>query len=315
MLMSCQGRKDSRVINASGTIEAVEIAVSAKISGQLESRLVDEGSRVSRGQKLAVVDSSALVIQLQQAEAGVALAEAQLALLLKGARIEDIRQAEEVLTQAKATLRVAEEDRKRILNLFEKNSATTKQKDDAEARYTVARAQHEAAEQALRKLRRLARPEEVSAARARLEQAAAGRDLLKKNIADCTVVSPASGVVIHTAVEPGEFAVSGAPILTLADLDRIHLNIYVTELELGKIRLGQQAEIKIDSHPERIFTGSVVFISPEAEFTPKNIQTREERVKLVYRVKMEVENRENILKPGMPADATIRLGDATAASP
>ncbi|MEW5902276.1 MAG: efflux RND transporter periplasmic adaptor subunit, partial [Acidobacteriota bacterium] len=127
-------------------------------------------------------------------------------------------------------------------------------------------------------------------------------------------VSPTSGVVIHTAIEEGEFVVPGAPILTIADLDRVHLNIYVTELELGRTKLGQQAEVRIDSYPHRIFTGSVIFISPEAEFTPKNVQTREERVKLVYRVKIEVENRENILKPGMPADAVIRPAAASQVS-
>lgn len=306
ILISCPNNKNAGIISASGTIEAVEVTVAAKTSGQVEKLFVEEGSPVKNGDTLAVIDSSSLEIQLRQAQAGVDLAESQLELLLKGARVEDIRQAEEALKQAEANLQVAQEDRERIRNLYEKQSATAKQNQDAEARYTVARAQYEAAKQALAKWKNLARPEEIKSAQARLDQAAAARDLFKKTIADSTITSPASGIITHKAVEEGEFVGSGTPLLTIADLARVHLNIYITETELGKIRLGQQAEVRIDSYPNRAFPGKVVFISPEAEFTPKNIQTKEERVKLVYRVKIQIPNQENILKPGMPADAFMQ---------
>lgn len=309
--LSCANKKNRGTITASGTIEAVEVNIAAKTSGQVEKLWVDEGSRVMTGDTLAAIDSSSLKIQLNQAEAGVKLAEAQLELLLKGARIEDIRQAEETVTQAEANLRTAEEDWKRIQNLFDKQSATAKQRDDAESRHTIAQAQQEAARQNLQKLRNLARPEEVKAAQARLEQAIASRDLLKKTIADATVISPASGIVTHKAIEQGEFVGLGITILTVAELDEVHLEIFVAEAELGRLRLGQTAEVRIDSYPDRAFGGQIIFISPEAEFTPKNIQTKEERVKLVYRVKIKIPNPENILKSGMPADATIDLSDDT----
>ena len=306
LLLSCRSRQETGAISASGTIEAVEVHVAAKTSGQVKNVFVEEGARVRTGDQLAVVDSDSLVIQLRQAEAGVDLAASQLQLLLKGARVEDVRQTEEAAKQAEASLFLAGEDLKRIRSLFEKESATTKMKQDAEARFQVAQAQHEAAEQALLKVRKLSRPEEVQAAQARLAQAEAGRDLLKKTIDDATIISPASGIVTHKAVEPGEFVGPGTPLLTIADLDNVRLNIYVTEVELGWVRLGQRAEIWIDSHPDRSLKGTVIFISPEAEFTPKNVQTREERVKLVYRVKIEIPNPESILKPGMPADASIK---------
>jgi HlyD family secretion protein len=304
---SCKGEKEKNRISASGTIEAVEVAIASKLSGQVEKILFLEGDQVKIGETLAVIDSSSLEIQLNQAEAGTRLAEAQLQLLLKGARSEDIRQAEEALKQAEANLSVAEEDWKRLRTLAEKESATQKQRDDAEARYKVALAQHETAQQVLQKARQLARPEEIQAARARLDQAAAARDLIKKSIADSTILSPVSGIVTHKIVEAGEFVMPGSPLLTVANLANVHLEIYVPEKELGRVRLGQSAEVKIDSYPDRVFVGKVIFISPEAEFTPKNVQTKEERVKLVFRIKIEVPNPGYILKPGMPADAVIKI--------
>lgn len=307
ILLSCHNNKNAGVISASGTIEAVEVTVSAKTTGQVEQLLVDEGSQVKNGDKLAVIDSSSLEIQVQQAQAGVNLAEAQLQLLVKGARIEDIRQAQEALTQAGANLKIAQEDRDRFRDLFEKNSATAKQNQDAEARYIVARAQHDAAQQALLKLEKYARPEEIKAAEARLDQAIAARDLLKKTIADSTISAPVPGIVTDKATEEGEFVGPGTALVTIASLSEVHLNIYIPETDLGKVRLGQEAEVTIDSYPDRTFKGRVIFISPEAEFTPKNVQTKEERVKLVFRVKIKIPNPDNILKPGMPADALIRL--------
>ncbi len=307
LLVCCKGEEDKNRISASGTIEAVEVTISSKLSGQVEKVNVREGDNIKAGEMLAVIDSSSLGIQLEQAEAGTELAEAQLELVLKGARAEDIRQAEEALKQAEANLAVAEQDWQRLRTLAERESATQKQRDDAEARYKVAFAQHETAKQALEKARKLARPEEIRAARARLNQASAARDLIKKSIADSTILSPISGIVTHKIVEAGEFVVPGSPILTVADLANVHLEIYVPEKELGRIRLGQSAEVKIDSFPDGVFTGKVIFISPEAEFTPKNVQTKEERVKLVFRVKIEIPNPEYILKPGMPADAVLRI--------
>jgi HlyD family secretion protein len=307
ILLSCHNNKNAGVISASGTIEAVEVTVSAKTTGQVEQLLVDEGSQVKNGDKLAVIDSSSLEIQVQQAQAGVNLAEAQLQLLVKGARIEDIRQAQEALTQTGANLKIAQEDRDRFRDLFEKNSATAKQNQDAEARYIVARAQHDAAQQALLKLEKYARPEEIKAAEARLDQAIAARDLLKKTIADSTISAPVPGIVTDKATEEGEFVGPGTALVTIASLSEVHLNIYIPETDLGKVRLGQEAEVTIDSYRDRTFKGRVIFISPEAEFTPKNVQTKEERVKLVFRVKIKIPNPDNILKPGMPADALIRL--------
>ena len=306
--LACSNGRDKNVISSSGTIETVEVNVASKVAGQVLSLSYKEGARVAQGDLLAVIDHASLDIQLRQAEAGVRLAEAQLALLVKGARSEDIRQAEAALTQADSAFKVAGDDATRMRELFKTGSVTSKQRDDAEARLTVATAQRSSGAEALGKLRRLARPEEIQAAEARLAQARAGAELLAKTISDCTITAPAGGIVTHKAVEAGELVMPGATVVTLADLDSVYVMIYVTELEIGRIKLGDGVEVRIDAFPERAFPGKITYISPQAEFTPKNVQTKEDRVKLVFGVKVEIENKDGLLKPGLPADAVVRVG-------
>ena len=306
-LAACSGAKNGSIIRASGTIEAREVNVASKVGGQIREIKADEGSRVKMGDVLALIDHEMADIQLRQAEAGAMLASAQLDLVRKGARIEDIKQGEEALKQADANLKVAEDDAARMRELAAKGSVTTKQKDDAEARLIVTRAQQAQAGEGLRKLRQMSRPEEVRAAEARLAQAQASVDLLKKSISDGTIISPADGVVTRRPVEAGELVIPGATVLTVSELDSVHVMIYVTEKDLGLIGLGREAVVTIDSAPGRTFKGRVTYISSEAEFTPKNVQTREDRVKLVFGIKIEVPNPEGLLKPGMPADAVLAV--------
>jgi len=306
--LACSNGRDKNVISASGTIETVEVNVASKVAGQVLSLSYKEGARVAPGDLLAVIDHASLDIQLRQAEAGVRLADAQLALLVKGARSEDIRQAEAALTQADSALKIAADDAARMRELFKTGSVTSKQRDDAEARLTVSSAQQSSAAAALGKLRRLARPEEIQAAEARLAQARAGAELLAKAIADCTITAPAGGIVTHKAVEAGELVTPGETVVTLADLASVYVMIYVTEIEIGRIKLGDGVDVRIDAFPERAFPGKITYISPEAEFTPKNVQTKEDRVKLVFGVKVEIENKDGLLKPGLPADAVVRVG-------
>ena len=305
--LACSSKAAKGVITASGTIEAIEVDVASKVTGQILELAVDEGARVKAGDLLATVDHATADIQLRQAEAGVRLADAQLALLVKGSRSEDIRQAEAALEQAQATLKVASDDARRMRELVLSGSVTPKQREDADARLTVAEAQEKAVSETLSKVRRLARPEEIQAAEARSAQARAAADLLAKTIADCTITAPAGGIVTHKAVEAGELVTPGSTIVTLTELDSVYVMIYVTEMEMGRVRLGDGVEVRIDAFPNKVFPGKVTYISPEAEFTPKNVQTKEDRVKLVFGVKVEIENKDGFLKPGLPADALIRV--------
>ncbi len=297
-------------IEASGTIEATSVQVSSRSSGEILRLEADEGSLVKQGDILAEIDHAALDIQLAQARSGVELAKAQLELLTSGARGEDLAQAKDALNQANETLQNAQEDFTRTQNLFAVGAATRKQRDDAQSRYAIARAQASAAGQALKKLENYARPEDVKAALARVDQAVYSVRLLQKSIQDCTVRSPTSGEVTEKLVEEGELASPGTGLFVISDLDTVKLTIYVSEADLGDIRLGEQARISIDSHPGVTYPGSVTWISPIAEFTPRDIQTKDERVKLVFAVRIEIANPQGMFKPGMPADAALdRMGE------
>ena len=302
----------STAIEASGTIEGTSVQVSSRSSGEILHLDASEGTRVKRGDLLAVIDHSVLDIQLGQAASGVDLARAQLDLLTNGARGEDLAQAKEALNQANETLRSAQEDFQRMESLFGSGAATKKQRDDAQTRHANAVAQANAADQALKKLQNFARPEDVKAALARVDQAAYAVRLLEKSIRDCTVRAPADGVVTERFVEEGELAAPGTGLFVITNLDRMKLTIYVPETDLGNIRLGERANISIDSNPGARYPGTVTWISPVAEFTPRDIQTKDERVKLVYAVRIEIANPSGIFKPGMPADATLpREGEKT----
>lgn len=305
-LAACQ--KPSGNILASGTIEATSVQVSARSSGQIVRLVGEEGMNVRPGDLLAEVDHTTLDLQLSQARSGVDLARAQLDLLVNGARAEDLIQGREQLNQANDALKSAQDDFERMKNLFAGGAATKKQKDDADLRFTMARAQANGADQALKKLENFARPEEVKAALARLDQAAFSVKLLQKAIEDCTVKAPAEGVITESLIEKGELAAPNTGLFVITDLARVKLTIYVPEPDLGRVRLGQEARISVDSYPGKTFPGKVTWISPVAEFTPRDIQTRDERVKLVYAVKIEIENPDAVFKPGMPADAEIPRG-------
>jgi HlyD family secretion protein len=298
-------RHEQGIIRASGTIEATDVTVSAEANGKILSVNVTEGSLVEKGDVIALIDSSIPQLQKEQAEAGVVLAEANFALLMKGARSEDIKQAEDQLVQVSESLQQAKADYERMEELYSAGSVTKKQYDDAKTRYTVVQAQFSAAQQALSKLKNLARPEDIEMAKAKINQAKVAVKLIEKQIKDCTIKAPRRGTVTNKLVEAGEFAVTGSPVVVISDITSMSTTIYVSEAELGKIRIGQTAFITIDTFPDRQFDGIVAYISPNAEFTPKNIQTKEERIKQVFGVKIELDNPEGILKAGIPADAII----------
>jgi len=306
LIGSCSGNRNGREISASGTIEATEMNVSSKVTGYVEKLLVDEGSAVKIGDKLAELEHKNYDLQLAQAQAGLDLASAQLKLALKGARIEDISQADQVLKQAQANMKSAQDDKMRIDRLTKEGTTTRKNQLDADTRYTVALAQYNQAKQNLAKVRNISRPEEIDSAQARVNQAQATVDLIKRQISDCSIGSQVDGIVTHKLVNLGELVLPGGALFTISELDKVKLMIYVTEKELGRVKIGQQADVFIDAFPKRALPGKVIYVSPVAEFTPKNIQTKEERVKLVFGVKIEINNPEGILKPGMPADAVVK---------
>ncbi len=300
----CRNNHDG-AIEASGTLEAVEVNVSSKVPGQLQKIPVEEGTEVRQGDTIAVVDHEMLRLQLLQAEAGIDLVDAQYQLLKNGARSEDLRAAQEAVTQAESGAQTAGADFKRIKDLFSTHAVSKKQYEDAESRYTITKAQLSTAKQNLQKMQRFARPEDLAAAKARVDQAKAQANLFKQQISDSYILSPVAGTVTYKPVEVGELIGAGTIIARISQLRTLELMIYVNETELGKIKLGSKADVVIDTFPDKSYTGKVIYISPIAEFTPRNVQTKDERTKLVFGVKLEVENNNGDLKAGMPADAYV----------
>jgi HlyD family secretion protein len=289
LLVGCSGNS-SDYIEASGIIEGTPVNIAAEVAGKVKDRRVDEGTHVQRGDTLVLIDDTEYQLQLKQAIANLATQEAAYRLAMEGSRKEDVLQAE-------AAFKTAETDYLRMKELVSTQAVTQRQYDEAYSRFV-------AAQQTYGKLKSGLRPEEITAARTRKEYAFAQAELLRKKVSDCAILAPSDGIVTLKGVEPGEFVTVGINVLRLTYLDKVKLTIYVNEMDLGRIRLGNAARVTIDG-TERVFDGTVVFISPVAEFTPKNVQTKEERTKLVFAVRVEIPNPEGILKPGMPADARI----------
>ena len=294
ILAGC-GNNNGESVVTTGTLEATETTVSAQVNGLAKELRVQEGTLVAAGDTIALVDPTEWQYQLDQAEANLRAMDATYSLALKGPREQDV-------VQAQAQYESAQNDLKRMEDLFKTNSIPEKQLEDARTRYTVA-------DQTLRKLNEGTRTEELALAKARRDQAAAAAGQLRKKVADCTLRAPVPGTVVKTFVEPGELVIPGAAIIRIADLSEMKISVYVSEVLLPRIRLGQKASVSVDAFDNRQFEGEVVYISPTAEFTPKNIQTKEERVKLVFAVKILVKNPNNTLKAGLPADVEIGLHD------
>jgi len=319
-LAGCREKAPTDRIRVSGYVEATEVRVAPEVGGRLVDLKVDEGDRVKTGDVIAQLDTADIALALQRAAAERLGADAQLRLLVAGARAEDIRQAEAQLAAAEADLAAskqelssAERDLKRFEALLASNSGAEKPRDDAATRRDVAGDRVKAGEQRVRaaaetvaRLKAGARREEIDAARARLAGADAQIATLEKAQRDATVVAPASGIVTQKLVDEGELLAPRTPIVVLANLDEVWANVYVDEPLVPRVTLGQTATIFTDAGGAGI-EGTVTFISPKAEFTPRNVQTAEERSKLVFRVKVTVNNEKGVLKQGMPVEAEIRF--------
>lgn len=307
ILMGCSGESDKNKIEASGFIQATTVTVSAKVGGEIKQIIKDEGTFVNENDTVIVIDSESLQLQLQQAEANLIQAQAQFDLLKNGSRKEDILQAEALKNQADINLISTKQDKERFMKLLSAKSISQKQFDDVEARYNIASEQADAANENYKKIKNIARKEDLKLAQGRVMQAEAQVGLVKKSIRDAYVLSPVKGFITKKFIEKGETVNLLSSLFKVSDLHRVELFIYISETEIGKVKLGDKVTVSSDSYKDKKYNGEVTFISPEAEFTPKNIQTKDERTKLVYQVKVTIPNDALELKDGMPADAEIIL--------
>ncbi|WP_290660784.1 efflux RND transporter periplasmic adaptor subunit [Ignavibacterium sp.] len=308
-IIGCSNKEEQNQIEVTGNIETINVIVSSKVSGEIISIYKDEGNKVSAGDTLLIIDPTTYRIKLREAEAQLMSAEAQYEMAMNGARKEDVLQAEQLLRQAEINLQTAQNDKIRFENLFQSRSVSKKQLEDASARYELALAQYNSAKENYTKLQNISRPEELKQVKANVERLKANVDLIKKNLNDCYVISPISGIVVKRFVETGETVTNLSSLVKVSDLSQVELMVYVNEKDLPKIKPGQPVDVKVDAFPDKTFEGRIIFISPEAEFTPKNIQTKEERTKLVFAVKVKIDNPTLELKAGIPADAVIKIQD------
>jgi HlyD family secretion protein len=306
-LFAREKAEERAFIKVSGNIEATEVDVGFKISGRIVSRFFEEGDWVDQGKVLAKLDDEDLRNRLDAARATLMSAQARLNKLLAGSRPEEIRQAEAALNQAKFDLENKETQYERMRFLYEKRVIPKETVDNAEAVFNIAKASFEKAKENYLLVKEGPRREDIEDARAQVEQARASVKLNETQLSYTTLYAPISGVVLVKSGEIGEVVNPGTSILTLADIENVWLKAYISETDLSKVKWGQEVMVTTDLRPKKEYKGKISFISSQAEFTPKQIQTEKERVTLVYRIKVDIPNPDRELKPGMPADGRILL--------
>lgn len=320
------------LIQANGRIEGDHVTVASKFPGRIKELLVREGATVTGGQVLIRLDDSQTTARVQQAkhaaealEAQVEAAHAMLAFLnldvpLAIERAEaQVAKAKDTVDKALSVEREARNDAQRFRDLAAKDQASVQQRDQAVMRWEVAQkdiassrsaliqANKELAQAGLGWKRIRAKEAEVTALERQRDQAYAALAEAESVLKDLTITAPTSGTVTTRMVDVGEVVAAGAPLLELVDLDRLYLKVYVPEVQIGKLRLDLPARIYTDAFPDQPFEATVRYIASKAEFTPKEVQTPDERVKLIYAVNLYLkENPDHRLTPGLPADAIIR---------
>lgn len=309
-LQGCHRRADdsNQPLTLSGNLEVVDAQLGFKIPGRVVERLVSEGQRVAAGQLIARLDDSEQTEQLELRRAELAGANAALAELEAGSRPQEIAASE-------ATLRSAEADRDRLKldfarfeELRSKDVVAARDYEVVQAQLKVAEARVAEATERLKLVKEGPRAETIQQARARVQQAKAAVALAETQVENTKLVSPLNGVVLSHNIEAGEYVSPGTPVVTVADTIHPWVRAYVAQTDLGRLKHGETVSVRTDAFPDRTYQGVVAFIASEAEFTPKTVQTPKERVKLVFRIKVDVSNPNDELKPGMAADVIVDGG-------
>lgn len=299
----------------SGNIEAHESLVSFKVTGRIVELPVDEGQWVQAGALLARLDDADYRQKVDIDAANLNVRESNLALTLAGSRDQEIKAAQAAMLDAQADLQEKKTDDERAQRLFAKDAISAQDRDLSATALKRATAVFESAQQRYNEAVEGSRKEDIRIAQANVVAARQSLGLSRINLDYTRLVAPNAGVISVRQAELGEVVSPGTPIVTLSDLDHVWLRAYVAETDLGRIRWGQDAAITTDTYPGKKYHGRISFISSTAEFTPKSVETYKERVTLVYRIKIDVDNPNHELKPGMPADASIDLLSSQGTSP
>jgi len=302
-----QQDKSTQAVKTSGMIEAIQTDIRALTMGEVKEIHVQEGQIIEEGDVLCQLDTTKLLIHLEQVLAGVAGARSKLKLVKKGTKKEMIEMAKNQLEAAEEEFETARKNQERIARLFMEGAVSESQKENADLSLKTAQERSESARENYKLALRGRELEEIEIVEAEIASLDAQARLINQQIDDATIISPVSGILTTKYIEKGELALPNTLLFSIIDLSRTFVKAYIPEKFLGQIRLGQEVIIKCDSYPDRSFKGTIDYISDRAEFSPKNIQTKEERLKLVYMIKSYLDNEDGALKPGMPVDVAILL--------
>jgi len=300
-------KKDNNAYLVSGTVEAREVDISPKLAGRIEAIYADEGDHIKKGSLLLQMDDQQLKIQVERAISAQKAANETLRDLEAGARKEEVASAVASLEAAEATYKKSFDDLKRAEELFKEGAASKDFLEKALLQLDTTKTNRDMAKEKLDLLKAGTRVNVIENAKYAVQQAQHSVDELMFIKTDSRTFSPIDGIITLRSAEPGEVIASGTPVLTVINPADCYVRIYISEKVLGQVSIGQEIEVFTDSFPDKAFKGKLTYISSEAEFTPRNIQTQDERVKLVYAAKVTIKNDDLMFKPGMPVDVKIRL--------
>jgi HlyD family secretion protein len=327
------GRVERRLIDEGEHVEAGQLVAVLEKEELRQVVALQKAVLAAAKAALAELEAGSRPEEIAKARAAVRRAQARLDELLAGSREQEIAAANAVVARARAEALRHRAQLARQEYLYEHGIVSDQQHDAAKTAYDTAEAQVSEAVEKLKLVQEGPRQQEIDAAQAALEEAKEQYNLVKKGprtevieqararvsqaqeslrlsktkLSYADLPAPISGMVLSEQVEAGEYVQAGTPVLVIGDLENVWLRGYINETDLGRVKHGQPVLVTTDTYPDKAYQGEVSFIASEAEFTPKNIQTEEQRVKLVYRVKIDIQNPEMELKPGMPADAKILL--------
>lgn len=304
-------RNDSDPLAAfalSGNVDVHQVELAFRVTGRISQLKVNEGDRLKQGDLLAQLDRAPFENDVAAATAEVAGAQAQLDKTTRGYRVEEIAQARAAVRQREADLTNARVTAQRLQDLFAKALVTHQQIDDADARVRESEAQLASAQEQLKLVTRGSRVEDIDAQKAALAAAQARLAQAKTALDDTSLFAPSAGVVAVRAREVGAIVQAGQTVYTLVLDDPVWIRAYVSQPRLGRIKPGMKVALEVDSMSGKQYEGTVGFISPEAEFTPKNVQTEQVRDDLVYRIRVIAQDPDQVFRQGMPV--TVRIADA-----
>lgn len=295
-------------VHLNGRIESTTVDLGPKVAGRVLEVKVREGDRVKAGDLLLRLDLGETTLNVEREQAGVASAKARVDDLEAGSRNAEIAAAMAEVNDRRAAVELAKIDNDRQQALLAQEVTTQRDADHARTELEHAKAALNVSEERLALARDGFRRDQTAVAKADAQRAAA---MLKQSLIvakESEIRAPADGVILHRLAEPGQLIAAGQPAITMAFANRLFVRTFIPEGKLGKVKMGMQAQVSVDAFPDRTFTARITEISPESEFTPKAVETREERVNLVYAAKADlVAGWKEPLVPGQPAEISVSV--------